>query len=62
MRVLVVDTYYPAFLREHDARHPALARAGYDEQHAALMARHFGTGEVARQSQREPEVVQTKLF
>jgi hypothetical protein len=42
---LVVDTYYPAFLEEHYARHPALAGAGYDEQHAALMGRHFGTGD-----------------
>ena len=45
MRVLIVDTYYPAFLEEHYARHRGLAGAGYDEQHAALMERHFGTGD-----------------
>jgi spore maturation protein CgeB len=45
VRVLVVDTYYPTFLAEHYARHPELTGAGYDRQHAALMARHFGTGD-----------------
>jgi spore maturation protein CgeB len=45
VRVLIVDTYYPAFLEEHYAQRPALADAGYDEQHAALMERHFGTGD-----------------
>jgi hypothetical protein len=45
VRVLIVDTYYPTFLEEHYARHPGLAGAGYDEQHAALMERHFGTGD-----------------
>ena len=45
MRVLIIDTYYPAFLEDHYARHPALAGAGYDVQHGALMGRHFGTGD-----------------
>jgi hypothetical protein len=45
VRVLVVDTYYPAFLEEHYARHPGLAEAGYEEQHAAIMGRHFGTAD-----------------
>jgi hypothetical protein len=45
VRVLVVDTYYPAFLRSHLAGSPGLADGRYDEQHAALMARHFGTGD-----------------
>lgn len=45
MRVLVVDTYYPAFLTEHYGARAALAEASYDEQHATLMGRHFGTGD-----------------
>jgi hypothetical protein len=45
VRVLVVDSYYPTFLAEHYGRHPALTGAGYDEQHTALMGRHFGTGD-----------------
>jgi spore maturation protein CgeB len=45
MRVLVVDTYYPAFLAAHYGGDPGLAKRSYTEQHAALMARHFGTGD-----------------
>src|SRR4051794_1848875 len=45
MRVLVVDTAYPAFLADHYSRSPELGDAPYEEQHAALMARHFGTGD-----------------
>jgi spore maturation protein CgeB len=45
MRVLVVDTYYPAFLAAHYGDDAALAESSYTEQHAALMARHFGTGD-----------------
>ena len=43
MRVLVVDTYYPAFTAEHYAARPGLERAPYAEQLATLMARRFGT-------------------
>jgi spore maturation protein CgeB len=46
LRVLVVDTCYPAFLAEHYAQRPGLERAPYDEQLAALMARRFGTSDV----------------
>src|SRR3954468_13003766 len=45
MRVLVVDTYYPAFLDAHYGKDPALAESSYTEQHVAIMARHFGTGD-----------------
>ena len=45
MRIVVVDTYYDAFLRSHYAADPDLADAPYDEQHAALMARLFGTSD-----------------
>jgi len=45
LRVLVIDTCYPAFLAEHDAQRPGLERAPYDEQLAALMARRFGTSD-----------------
>jgi spore maturation protein CgeB len=45
MRIAVVDTYYPAFVAEHYRRRPALGRAPYDEQLAALMERCFGTSD-----------------
>lgn len=45
MRVLIADTYYPAFLATHHAEHAALAGAPYEEQLAALLARRFGTGD-----------------
>ena len=45
MRVLVVDTYYPAFVTSHYADRPNLARAPYREQLRALLDRHFGTGD-----------------
>ncbi|HEX7300692.1 MAG TPA: glycosyltransferase [Solirubrobacteraceae bacterium] len=46
MRVLIVDTVYPAFLAAHYAERPGLDRASYDEQLAALIARRFGTSDV----------------
>ena len=42
MRVLVVDTYYPAFLAAHYEGPPA---GSYEEQHRALMERSFGTSD-----------------
>ena len=45
MRIVVVDTYYGAFLRSHYGAEPDLADAPYDEQRAALMARRFGTSD-----------------
>jgi hypothetical protein len=45
VRVLVVDTYYPAFAASHYAARPGLADAPYAEQLASLMDRHFGTGD-----------------
>lgn len=45
MRIVVVDTYYPAFVDEHYRRHPELRQAGYEEQFASLMARCFGTSD-----------------
>lgn len=43
MRVLVLDTYYPAFTAAHYAERPGLERAPYAEQLASLIARRFGT-------------------
>jgi spore maturation protein CgeB len=43
MRVLVVDTYYPAFLAEHYAARPGLDREPYEAQLASLYERRFGT-------------------
>ncbi len=45
MRVLIVDTCYPAFLDAHYGRHEGLASRPYDEQWRALMATHFGTAD-----------------
>jgi spore maturation protein CgeB len=43
MRILIVDTCYPAFLNSHYAERPTLADASYDVQWRALMDRFFGT-------------------
>jgi spore maturation protein CgeB len=45
VRVLVIDTYYPAFLRSHYAERPRLAERTYDEQLLALIERGFGTSD-----------------
>ena len=45
MRVLVVDTYYPAFLDAHYAERPGLAERPYGEQLRSLMERSFGTSD-----------------
>jgi spore maturation protein CgeB len=43
VRILIVDTCYPAFLDSHYAERPDLANAPYDVQWRALMDRFFGT-------------------
>lgn len=45
MRVLVVDTCYPAFQAAHYGRHEGLAARTYDEQWRALMDTFFGTAD-----------------
>jgi len=45
LRILIVDTCYPAFLAAHYSRHPNLQTAGYDEQWRSLMATFFGTAD-----------------
>jgi hypothetical protein len=45
MRVLIVDTCYPAFLRRHYERSRGLAERSYNEQWRALMDTHFGTAD-----------------
>jgi spore maturation protein CgeB len=45
VRVIVVDTYYPAFLEAHYAARPGLAREPYETQLASLMDRSFGTSD-----------------
>lgn len=45
MRVLIVDTCYPAFLEAHYAAQPGLDEAPYDVQWRALMDRFFGTAD-----------------
>lgn len=46
LRVLVLDTYYPAFLGEHYETRPGLERRPYEEQHRSLLQRRFGTSDV----------------
>ncbi len=45
MRLLILDTCYPAFLRAHYARSPGLEQRPYDEQWRALMDTFFGTAD-----------------
>jgi spore maturation protein CgeB len=53
LRILVLDTYYPAFLAEHYAVKPALAARPYDEQLRTLMERCFGTSDAYSHHLRE---------
>lgn len=45
MRILILDTYYPPFLRRFYADHPGLEKCGYDQQLEALLETHFGTSD-----------------
>jgi hypothetical protein len=45
VRIAIVDTLYPAFVAAHYAARPGLQDAPYAEQHAALLARSFGTSD-----------------
>jgi spore maturation protein CgeB len=45
MRVLIVDTCYPAFLASHYTKNPGLENRAYDEQWRALMDTFFGTAD-----------------
>jgi spore maturation protein CgeB len=45
MRVLIVDTCYPAFLASHYGSNPGLERRSYEEQWRALMDTFFGTAD-----------------
>ena len=53
MRIVIVDTYYPAFLREHYEREPGLERRPYREQLDSLMSRFFGTSDAYSHHLRE---------
>ncbi|MFJ2995298.1 glycosyltransferase [Pandoraea sp. NPDC087047] len=45
MRILLLDTYYPAFLKATYAAQPGLAAASYDAQHQAMLGQLFGTSD-----------------
>lgn len=45
MRILIIDTYYPAFLGRHYSERPHLPEAPYELQWQALMDRFFGTSD-----------------
>ena len=45
MRVLLLDTYYPAFLRQLYSTNGDLAKSGYAMQRDFLLAQYFGTSD-----------------
>ena len=45
MRILIIDSCYPAFLHSHYARTPGLESRPYDEQWQSLMGTFFGTAD-----------------
>jgi spore maturation protein CgeB len=45
VRILIVDTFYPAFLGHHYGTHERLAAAPYRQQWRALMETFFGTAD-----------------
>jgi hypothetical protein len=45
LRVLILDTYYPAFIASHYGRRPGLGEESYDTQLRELMACSFGTSD-----------------
>ena len=45
MRVLIIDTYYKAFVDAHYAARPGLAARPHSEQMASLVAERFGTAD-----------------
>jgi spore maturation protein CgeB len=45
VRVAIVDTYYPAFVRSFYARHPGLEGEPYERQLTALLEESFGTSD-----------------
>ena len=45
MRILIIDTCYPAFLRAHYSAHPGLAERPYAEQWRSVMDTFFGTAD-----------------
>src|SRR5215204_6082269 len=53
MRIAIVDTYYPELLAEHYRKRPELSQRPYDEQHASLMERCFGTSDAYSHHLRE---------
>ncbi len=44
-KILIVDTYYPAFLKQLYAQQPGLETLPYAEQRDHILAEHFGTGD-----------------
>jgi hypothetical protein len=45
MRILILDTCYPAFLELHYARNPGLGDRSYDDQWRSIMSCGFGTAD-----------------
>lgn len=45
MRILIFDTFYPAFLQAHYAAHPGLEERGYAEQWRSVMDAFFATAD-----------------
>jgi hypothetical protein len=53
LRVLIVDTYYPALLSAHYERHTGLERRAYGEQLSSLIGLRFGTSDAYSHHLRE---------
>ena len=45
MRITLLDTYYPRFLRTHYAANPKLSKDTYDKQRTNLLSQAFGTSD-----------------
>ena len=45
MKILIIDTYYPAFLSRFYAERPGLSELGYSKQLESLLASCFGTSD-----------------
>lgn len=45
MKILILDTYYPAFLEDFYQQKPGLAKQSYRKQLNALLAQQFGTAD-----------------
>jgi spore maturation protein CgeB len=53
MKIVIVDTYYEAFLANHYGATPGLSYGSYEQQHRALLDRSFGTSDAYSRNLRQ---------